>query len=294
MLAPIREDEASVERFNATLQKILASFVSEKQDDWDVYLPYALASYRFSPNATTKESPFFVTYGRDPNLPIDITLGLPPTKDSEIDDKSTILNNINSIIDRVRNNIDAEQERYKKQGPSQPHNYQVGDLVLLYTPAFDVGTTKKFALPWRGPYRIEKLDGNLNLDIINIRNTQDRQLVHVSRVKRFYRPDEYDDELGKEDDVAEVASILDDRVGDKGQRQYLVRWTGFKKRNDSWVDEGEIEASELLATYIHRKNLTSRGSSSPKGGAVKNGPRDTKRANRKRRRNKANSQNARL
>ena len=36
----------------------------------DKYLNQVLTSYRITPNLATAESPFFLVYGRDPNLPL--------------------------------------------------------------------------------------------------------------------------------------------------------------------------------------------------------------------------------
>ena len=38
--------------------------------NWDRYLNQVLASYRITSNLVTVESPFFLVYGRDPNLPL--------------------------------------------------------------------------------------------------------------------------------------------------------------------------------------------------------------------------------
>ena len=38
--------------------------------DPDKYIYQVLASYRITPNLATAESPFFLVYGRDPNLPL--------------------------------------------------------------------------------------------------------------------------------------------------------------------------------------------------------------------------------
>ena len=38
--------------------------------NWDKYLNQDLASYRVTPNVATAETPFFLVYGRDPNLPL--------------------------------------------------------------------------------------------------------------------------------------------------------------------------------------------------------------------------------
>ena len=39
-------------------------------ENWDKCLNQVLASYRITPNLETAESPFFLIYGRDPNLPL--------------------------------------------------------------------------------------------------------------------------------------------------------------------------------------------------------------------------------
>ena len=38
--------------------------------NWDKYINQVLASYRVTPNLATAEIPFFLVYGRDPNLPL--------------------------------------------------------------------------------------------------------------------------------------------------------------------------------------------------------------------------------
>src|SRR6059058_6190562 len=53
-----------VERFNRTLCESLAK-VSERENQWDEYLEQVLFTYRTTKHATTKKTPFFMTYGRD-------------------------------------------------------------------------------------------------------------------------------------------------------------------------------------------------------------------------------------
>ena len=42
----------------------------KKLHHWDKYLNQVLANYRIMPNLATAELPFFLVYGRDPNLPL--------------------------------------------------------------------------------------------------------------------------------------------------------------------------------------------------------------------------------
>ena len=45
------------------------------QIEWDVLVPLACAAYNFMANEHSKESPFFLMFGRDPVLPLNTLLG---------------------------------------------------------------------------------------------------------------------------------------------------------------------------------------------------------------------------
>ena len=45
------------------------------QLEWDVLVPLACAAYNFIPNKQSKESPFFLMFGRDAVLALDTLLG---------------------------------------------------------------------------------------------------------------------------------------------------------------------------------------------------------------------------
>ena len=71
------QSDGLVERFNRTLTDMLAKSVSTGTSDWDDKLPYVLFSYRASLQSSTGESPFFLLYGRDPQLPTETVLSPP-------------------------------------------------------------------------------------------------------------------------------------------------------------------------------------------------------------------------
>lgn len=52
--------------------------VCKNQNDWDVFIPVALLAFRTSLSETTGESPLYLLYGREPLLPMDVSL-LPTT-----------------------------------------------------------------------------------------------------------------------------------------------------------------------------------------------------------------------
>ena len=66
-----------VERFNGTLAQSLSHYVNSSQKDWDRYLNPEFFGYRVSPSEVIGESPFFLLYGRQPKLPMDVSMFLP-------------------------------------------------------------------------------------------------------------------------------------------------------------------------------------------------------------------------
>ena len=60
--------------FHAFLKACIARHITP-QLEWDVLVPLAYAAYNFIPNEHSKESPFFLMFGRDPVLPLNTLLG---------------------------------------------------------------------------------------------------------------------------------------------------------------------------------------------------------------------------
>ena len=103
------------ERFNSTLIQMLAKTVDRYGHDWDTHLPYVLYAYRISVQESTRESPFFLLYGRDPMLP---TLEALSRERSpymlDINDyKTELTTGLNSAWMTAKECITVNQERQK-------------------------------------------------------------------------------------------------------------------------------------------------------------------------------------
>ena len=64
------QSNGKLEVFHKYLKPTLKKLCKKDPANWDKYLNQVLASYRVTPNLTTAETPFFLVYGRDPNLPL--------------------------------------------------------------------------------------------------------------------------------------------------------------------------------------------------------------------------------
>ena len=66
------QSDGMVGRMNRTLKNILSKLVNERQDDWDMWLPQALLSYRSTVHSLTRFSPHLLIFGRETRLPMDL------------------------------------------------------------------------------------------------------------------------------------------------------------------------------------------------------------------------------
>ena len=64
------QSNGKLEVFHKYLKPTLKKLCEKDPSKWDKYINQVLASYRVTQNLDTAESPFFLVYGRDPNLPL--------------------------------------------------------------------------------------------------------------------------------------------------------------------------------------------------------------------------------
>ena len=64
------QSNGKLEVFQKYLKPTLKKLCEKDLSNWDKYINQVLASYRVTPNLGTAGTPFFLVYGRDPNLPL--------------------------------------------------------------------------------------------------------------------------------------------------------------------------------------------------------------------------------
>ena len=105
-----------VEKFNSTLISMIAKSCDAKDRDWDDYLPYLLFAYRVSAQESTKESPFFLLYGRDARIPTSTVLSYTRSPYAvNVDDfKADMLSGLSQAWNLAASNITKSQASQKK------------------------------------------------------------------------------------------------------------------------------------------------------------------------------------
>ena len=180
------------EKANATIMQSLAQYTSANQKDWDVSLPALLFAFRIAPSSTTGESPFYLLYGREPMLPMEIPLKL-PTKmpNSVLSYRSQLVQNLELTHRITKEQAQLAQMKMNENFDrhSKPYPYYVGHRVWIYTPKTKVGLSKKLLHCWDGPYRLVE---KLSPVTFKLRTSDNRLLpcaVHVNRCKPYYDPE---------------------------------------------------------------------------------------------------------
>ena len=66
------------ERLNSTLINMLGTLPLEKKSEWKNHIGTVVHAYNCTRNSATGFSPYYLMYGRQPHLPVDVTLGMAP------------------------------------------------------------------------------------------------------------------------------------------------------------------------------------------------------------------------
>ena len=84
--------------------------------DWDTHLPYLLFAYRVSGQESTRESPFFLVYGRDPRVPTETVLShqRSPYSVSVDDHKEDLCSDLSLAWKHAAENIQKAQKFQQK------------------------------------------------------------------------------------------------------------------------------------------------------------------------------------
>jgi hypothetical protein len=177
-----------VERFNSTLENMLRCFVNTEQANWDRVLPNLMLAYRSSIQESTGFSPFFLVYGQEAVLPIDLLV--PNNSDkksisSYVSSMKRTFQNAASVVHRnTKQSMKVQKHQYdrKLHGP----NYKSGSLVWLYTPLQDPAKSRKLHRPWSGPWVIKTDFGNSVFRIQRVENGVEKtQNIHFNRLRRY-------------------------------------------------------------------------------------------------------------
>lgn len=204
------------ERFNKALTTMLSMYCNQDPDNWDIFIPHMLLSYRNTLHETTKYSPYSLLFGRAPTLPIDLQTQRYQERYKTADEYAKKLEQIMKKGARA-----AIQNSCQAQPPNVQTNitFKKGDLVYVRNLYIKPGTTKKLTNMWQGPYEIIAKLGNTHYSI---------KIADEIRTINLHHMEEY---KGSNKDInlehLKIETILRRRKVKDGRKvlyEYLVQW----------------------------------------------------------------------
>ena len=170
-----------VEHFNWTLLNMLATCTEDHPGDWEQHVRKVCMAYNMSIQSSTGFSPFYLMFGQQARLPIDLIYGTGP----QVVENATSLKNrilVSAAFDLVRRNVSQDHvyqnKLYDQKVHGQPFN--TGDWVRLYLPVVGRGGSHKLNCSWKGPYTVMKKISDATYRVQNLQRRKDR---HFNRLK---------------------------------------------------------------------------------------------------------------
>lgn len=175
------------ERLNGTLSGMLAMYTNTAQTDWSLYLAQVTFAYNSTPQGTTRFSPFELVFARHPVFPCEANLLKPCTNINAEEMRQRAL----AVRCLAVENI-CEKQKIDKKIFDEKHRhleFNVGDMVKIFTPIRKIGKSEKLLLRFFGPYFIEEKIGEVDYMVRKGRTKNAKvEKIHVSRILPYYDP----------------------------------------------------------------------------------------------------------
>ena len=146
------------ERFNRTLLGLLGTLATEQKRDWKRYIGPLVHAYNSMRQDTTGQTSYYLMFGSQPRLPVDIAFGL----QQDTEKKKSMSSYVADMKTRLQKSYELASKAAKNAQSRQKVNYdlkvrggkvEVGDRVLVKIVAFE--GTHKLANKWEDdPYLV--------------------------------------------------------------------------------------------------------------------------------------------
>jgi hypothetical protein len=138
-----------VERFNRTLCDMLACYVNEEPESWDMYLDFVTFAYNTSQHSSIDSCPFNLFFKRNPIIPNDSAI----TQDVQVFEADDDYERLwRKALDYSKGKLEKAQVKQKQSYDQESKlvKLKINDHVLLKS----ILTTEKFSNRWIRPYMV--------------------------------------------------------------------------------------------------------------------------------------------
>jgi hypothetical protein len=175
---------------NKVIKPCLAKLIDSNQDDWDVYLPMAVASYNNAFHTSIGMTPFEAHFGRPGSLISDIVLNhkLPAeTRYHNVSDFTVALyenaKRIDAIIHSSLYQAHEKQKTAYDKTVRDVRQFNIGDHVKIVNYSHKIGQSSCFQNKFLGPYVISSINGV----VYTVQDSLGKlQTLHYNRLLPYY------------------------------------------------------------------------------------------------------------
>ena len=182
------QSDGVCERFNHTVQTMLATAIMNNVWDWDEILPYLMMAYRNSRHESLGISPAKMLYGKEITLPLEAFIPDPNKRHFNAPEY------IRYIRDLLQHSHEIARENLQKAVEYQNRSYlnrlkyncySLRDAVWYWQPVFKKGQCPKLLSFWSGPYYIVEVLSDVVFRIQQTAKCKSK-VVHYNHLKPCY------------------------------------------------------------------------------------------------------------
>ena len=252
------QTDGQTERVNQELEQYLWAFVDHRQSNWASLLPLAEFSHNNHAHSATKVSPFFALYGYNPEFAVS-----PPTAFPKIPEAERRLEELREVQKEAQAALEVAADRMKRYYDHSVRGapeFKPGDLVWLDARNISLERARKLSPRRLGPYKVKRRIGEQNYELELPGSMHIHPVFHVTlltkhqtdlipgRVQSPPPPVTVGDQ-----EQYEVEDIRDAKWNGRSQRlRYLIRWKGYTAADDSWEDDEDVFAPEVVRAFYQR------------------------------------------
>ena len=173
-----------VECHNRVVADVISKYCSNNPSSWDQMIPYLNFVFNTTVHKTTGQTPFSLVFGQECKYPIDLLLPKAPGHEIANYEFTRWLNEqFREAHMNAREKLGYRQERRKDLYQKNVFGdvLKPGEKVWRFAP--QKVKSRKFFLPWIGPYNIIERTSEVNYKISKDTNSKKWQIVHYNRLK---------------------------------------------------------------------------------------------------------------